>query len=620
MAIQSVYTLKRNTSLEDSTTSTFDVRVIGYDEQTGEFTYASTPEGGLPSVEDLEWSNSGYVFKEWNTVIDGSGASFSAGEYPPADGVYDSGYNIFAIWEEPTPEPDPDPAPETTKYLVDATDLTSVANAIRAKSGKTAPLSFPTEFVNAVDSFSVELKDVQFIDYDGTILYSYTPQEFAQLTELPPNPTHEGLTAQGWNWPLAEAKSYVASYGKLIVGQMYITDDGKTRLYITLEEGRLSPYLGLAVNGTAVIDWGDGSNLETITGTSLLYADIINTRHNYAVSGSYVIAVGVVSGSVAFIGSSNGYSKVLHSGANVVDANRCYYSAVKNVQLGDNIYLKEYAFASLQCLKTVTVPMGGVSMGSYVFKTCYSLKAAVLPTGMDYIGYSSSIAGVFNASGLEKVSLPYGLKTLNGSAFHSCYTLKDISVPSTVTTIGASAFYTCYGLRNLVLPEGITGIAGDAFYTCRSLSTLSFPSTLKSFGERAIMQCSSLEELVLPNSVTSINTKVFYACRSMRSLVLSNQISTISTEAFCACSSLSHIILPRGVTTIKSKAFFACYCLGEIHFEGATPPTVENADAWNNVPTDCTIYVPSSEDHSVLNAYKTAANYPDPNTYTYVEE
>ena len=82
-------------------------------------------------------------------------------------------------------------------------------------------------------------KDVNFIDYDGQILYSYTAQEFLNLTELPENPIHIGLTSQGWNWTLSDAKAYVTIYNKLWIGQMYITSDGKTRIYIHLDDGIL---------------------------------------------------------------------------------------------------------------------------------------------------------------------------------------------------------------------------------------------------------------------------------------------------------------------------------------------------------------------------------------------
>ena len=42
-----------------------------------------------------------------------------------------------------------------------------------------------------------EIKDVNFIDYDGTLLYSYYVDEVQEMTELPPLPIHPGLICQG---------------------------------------------------------------------------------------------------------------------------------------------------------------------------------------------------------------------------------------------------------------------------------------------------------------------------------------------------------------------------------------------------------------------------------------
>lgn len=39
-----------------------------------------------------------------------------------------------------------------SNYLVDSSDLTSVANAIRTAGGTTAPLSFPSEFISAIQA------------------------------------------------------------------------------------------------------------------------------------------------------------------------------------------------------------------------------------------------------------------------------------------------------------------------------------------------------------------------------------------------------------------------------------------------------------------------------------
>ena len=54
-----------------------------------------------------------------------------------------------------------------------------------------------------------EAKQVNFIDYDGTILHAYTKEEANALAALPDNPTHDGLTAQGWNWTLAQIKAQI---------------------------------------------------------------------------------------------------------------------------------------------------------------------------------------------------------------------------------------------------------------------------------------------------------------------------------------------------------------------------------------------------------------------------
>ena len=121
--------------------------------------------------------------------------------------------------------------------------------------------------------------DVVFYDYDGEVVTSYSASDFANLTAMPENPTHEGLTAQGWNWTLADAKAYVANNGQLDIGQMYVTDDNKTRIYITLQGARLEPYLGIGINGSVVVDWGDG-NTETITGKSIY--STIKQKHTYS--------------------------------------------------------------------------------------------------------------------------------------------------------------------------------------------------------------------------------------------------------------------------------------------------------------------------------------------------
>ena len=126
--------------------------------------------------------------------------------------------------------------------------------------------------INEIINTSVEENDINFYDYDGTLLYSYTKTEFLALESMPANPSRTGLTAQGWNWSLTDAKEYVTTYGKLNIGQMYITSDGKTRIYITLNstDDFDNLYFCLLVTNTIIVNWGEGFEETTLTGVNKL--------------------------------------------------------------------------------------------------------------------------------------------------------------------------------------------------------------------------------------------------------------------------------------------------------------------------------------------------------------
>lgn len=103
------------------------------------------------SIETLGWdAPPGYTFKEWNAYRDGTGIGFQ-----PGDSLLDV---QFAIWEK---------IPKPKKYIANEQSLTAVADAIRTKSGATGQLSFPTGFVNAINTLS---KDIGlYIDNEGYI-------------------------------------------------------------------------------------------------------------------------------------------------------------------------------------------------------------------------------------------------------------------------------------------------------------------------------------------------------------------------------------------------------------------------------------------------------------------
>ena len=351
-------------------------------------------------------------------------------------------------------------------------------------------------------SSSTSPKDVNFYDYDGTIVASYSLSEAQSLTALPDGPTHSGLTFQGWNHTLEKVKAFTRPMN---VGAMYITDDGKTRLHIRIAaEGRMTVplYISQTVANGVTIDWGDGSATQTLAGTGN-----VNTTHTYASIGDYVITLDPVDGCTLGFGTGASSYCVLGSTNNT---DKVYSNMLQGVQVG------------------------------------------------------------------------IGVTSISDSAFNNCSSLASIIIPDSVTSIGSSAFQSGSSLASIIIPDSVTSIGGYAF-----------------------SNCSSLASIIIPDSVTSIGGYAFSNCYSLASIVIPDSVTSIGGYAFSNCYSLASITIPNSVTSIGSSVFTGCYGMAEYHLKPATPPTLSNTNAFQNIPSDCIIYVPQG----CLEAYQNTTNW-----------
>lgn len=149
-----------------------------------------------------------------------------------------------------------------------ATNKANIKSALMAMNPATPPTDALAQWPIAIASIptgggsSADPENmVKFYDYDGTLLHSYTVEEAQSLTEMPSLPSHEGLSAQGWNYTLAQMKSNLST-GACNIGCMYTTSDGKTRITLTIQDAKYSNiplvFQQTVANGVEV-DWGDGS-------------------------------------------------------------------------------------------------------------------------------------------------------------------------------------------------------------------------------------------------------------------------------------------------------------------------------------------------------------------------
>ncbi len=385
------------------------------------------------------------------------------------------------------------------------------------------------EIMGVRGTYGDPTSQVRFIDYDGTVLHSFSREEFALLEAMPANPSHEGLTAQGWNWSLAEAKAYVAKYGFLDIGQMYITYDGATRAYVEFVETsfvipcQATVSFTQEVAGDVVIDWDDGT-VETVQDTG----DVVRS-HKYGSLGSFVISLKPSSGVLAAGGTlfASGPSAEMYPNFKI-----------RRIELGAVTGLSVIAqgYDGGASITDITIPLG-TALPSMPFGSVgwSSLVALVVPVCDSWAITEDTF---YNCRSLLRISLPNVRLTLGIRSFTDSVLIETIALPETVTNIPSYFCATtlvrnlviangvrsigsyCFGrslFQSLVIPEGVTivgeGLFGNPYgnpYAGR-IRSISFPSTLTRLGARAFAGCVELDTILMKASTPPELTGAFGA-------------------------------------------------------------------------------------------------------------
>lgn len=476
---------------------------------------------------------------------------------------------------------------------------------------------------------------VAFYDYDGTVLYEYTKEEFLALSALPALPTnHTGLTAQEWNWDLQDAKDYITDYEFLDIGVNYITTSGATEIFIELTQAALQPYLGIGLNGTATIDWGDNSATDTITGTSL--TTVLNTQHTYAQAGNYTITLTISQGSAQLLGNSYGsyllWANV--SGSSQYSNNNIYRSAIKEIHFGTNITFGSYALNYCRNLSYITIPNTVTSFNTYCFQNCMSLihivfSKSFISTAISYmLGYCYNLCTVslsynvscpsnqnyfsylfYSCRSLRRVALSPLMIRIGERMFSDCFALRSIDLPDTVTIIGASAFSSCYNLSEITIPRGVSTLNNSVFSSCFNLKKIILPNTLVSIYNGVFGSCSCLGTIELPQSLTQLGPTSgngdFSGCSSLTSINIPDSITAIGMSEFSNCVSLTHIHIPANVNIIYSGAFQSCNSLVVVDLSDHEFVPTLSTGVFSSTPPGMRIYVPSS----LLADFQSATNW-----------
>ncbi len=432
--------------------------------------------------------------------------------------------------------------------------LTNLANKFRSVLGISNTLN-PQDFEDLItstynkgynDKPSVaEEKDVNFIDYEGTILYSYTLTEVQALTELPELPSHNGLICQGWNWTLAEIKEYA---DKLEVGANYTTSDGKTRIYIDVPSNEFAlKYIEInfaqtVANGVE-IDWGDGSTIETMSGSGT--STIIAAKHTYSEGGEYLVTLNCISGTMSLGANSTGKSI---TGSNA----QSFSKWINKVYVGNNVT--------------------GLSNGTFTYN--YNLTEISIPNTVTSFGST-----LFQSTGIEGFVFPKGITSIGSTMFQHSNRLKYVSLPSTVTSLNTYVFSYCRNLRRIAIPKNVGNIGNYCFRDIYSLSEIKIPDKVTLLNTYFLGNNYSLKKVKLPANLSTLNNYCFSNCYSLQDINLPSPLKTIGQNCFAYCYNLSAIVFPASLTTIMSNAFTSCNSMIKYDFTACTSiPTLANTN------------------------------------------
>ena len=408
----------------------------------------------------------------------------------------------------------------------------SGASIVGTYEGGSTPSPSPTE-----DNASVI-----FVDYEGTLLETWTKDEVAGKTALPTPPAHEGLVFEEWNWSLADIQGDTT--GQVItVAPYYHTASGFVEIDIELNEGTgKTAYLFTQSMVGRTIDWGDGTTSNT------------EKAHTYENYGSYTVKVPAQSGAL---------SRVFFDSAMV----QYYGKPVKAIRCNQDV--TDLGYFKSMGLAVDVVLNKAFAVGSYKTNICCGKlfhkideSNAIYNYGIEYISikkdYTSTLffVSINQNNEIKNIYIPSNITGIGNSAFSGCYSLQSITIPNSVTSIGDGAFSSCQSLQSITIPGGVTSIGIHAFQLCQSLQSINIPDGVTSIGKRAFYNCQSLQSITIPNSVTSIGENAFYNCYSLQSITIPNSVTSIGKSAFYGCYNIRYAKINTTAIIVSSTYEF----------------------------------------------------------------
>lgn len=224
-----------------------------------------------------------------------------------------------------------------------------------------------------------------------------------------------------------------------------------------------------------------------------------------------------------------------------------------------------------------------------------------------------------------------GLSSIPSNAFNGCTNLVSVKFPSSITTIGSSAFYKCTQLKSLDLYAST--FAQQAFDKCTGLTSITIRlANTTTLGLNAFYNSPLLTNVYfigtfaqLLNIIVAPNYNNYGCFNTVRNIWLNGEKLTriVIPEGYTNIkkhifenTTITYVEIPSTVTSIGANSFRKCTSLSAVIIKAESVPSfVSSYKPFANSKSSMKLYVPFSNDHSILDAYKNSGIWTSANIY-----
>ena len=193
-----------------------------------------------------------------------------------------------------------------------------------------------------------------------------------------------------------------------------------------------------------------------------------------------------------------------------------------------------------------------------------------------------------NCSALEKITIPFGIRWIENSAFKDCGNLREIyfnadyCADAYVENQAYEPLFYNVGANTdgvtVVFGKDVRRVPAHLFYTeyqsemngIPNIKTVVFEdeSICTEIGDKAFGRCWYLENVTLPDSLISIGMYAFFDCKTLVEIEIPQGVETVGENAFYA-SGLKKASIPNSVTVLGNRAFMDCFALETLYYNAS---------------------------------------------------